>query len=202
MTWEHNRTYRASFFSLPTHIYANTRRSVAPFIHPGTHPPQVVTLQRATRRQGAGAGAGADRSSAAEGSKGSCCRELVLVKEMGVCVPRAGAAKWGLFPRVVLGDTGTGPGRRQPRWDGLMPSMSGMAGQGMVVNLGHLPFRHPMEGYVPVSEMAHADAQFVLQVYDDASRMWQDVRPRYVPVRSTIYVQVIGKSADLCRRGC
>lgn len=94
-----------------------------------------------------------------------------------MCVPRDGAA-WGLSPRVVLGDTGTGLGRRQPRWDGLMPSVSGMAGQGMLVNLGHLPFRHPMEGYLPVSEMAHANARFVLQVYDDASRMWQDVRPR------------------------
>lgn len=96
-----------------------------------------------------------------------------------MCVPRdGGGSAWGLSPRVVLGDTGAGLGRRQPRWDGLMPSISGMAGQGMVVNLGHLPFRHPMEGYLPVSEMAHADARFVLQVYDDAGRMWQDVRPR------------------------
>ena len=107
-----------------------------------------------------------------------------------MCVPRAGAAKWGLSPRVVLGDTSTGPGRRQPRWDGLMPSISGVAGQGMVVNLGHLPFRHPVEGYLPVLEMAHADARFVLQVYDDASRMWRDVRPRYK------YCSAVGRVAD------
>lgn len=132
---------------------------------------QVVTLQRVTRRPGPDCGV-------EEGRDDSCrCREIVLVKEMGVCVPREGGP-WGLSPRVVLGDTAAGLGRRQPRWDGLMPSISGMAGQGMVVNLGHSPFRHPMEGYLPVSEMAHADARFVLQVYDDASRMWQDVRPR------------------------
>lgn len=59
-----------------------------------------------------------------------------------------------------------------------MPSISGVAGQRMVVNLGHLPFRHPMDGYLPVSEIAHADARFILQVYDDESRMWQDVGPR------------------------
>lgn len=98
-----------------------------------------------------------------------------------MCVPREGSA-WGLSPRLVLGDTGAGLGRRQPRWDGLMPSISGVAGQGMVVNLGHAPFRHPMDGgYLPVSELAHADARFVLQVYDDDAKMWQDVRPRWVP---------------------
>lgn len=93
-----------------------------------------------------------------------------------MCVPKEGSV-WGLSPRVVLGDTGISLGRRQPWWDGLMPSISGMAGQGMLVNLGHLPFRHSVDGYLPVSEMAHADARFILQVYDDSSRMWQDVRP-------------------------
>ncbi len=146
--------------------------------------PQVLTLQRATGREGEEEGrGGADAEGPGPSSRRRrrCCRELVLVKEMGVCVPREGSA-WGLSPRLVLGDTGAGLGRRQPRWDGLMPSISGMAGQGMVVNLGHAPFRHPMDGgYLPVSEVAHADARFVLQVYDDDAKMWQDVRPRWVP---------------------
>lgn len=99
------------------------------------------------------------------------------MEEMGVCVPKDGST-WGLSPRVVLGDSGTVLGRRPHRWDGLMPSVSGLAGQGMVVNIGHQPFRYPMNGYASVSQMAHADARFMLQVYDDASRMWRDVRPR------------------------
>lgn len=129
---------------------------------------QVVTLQRTTKRQ--------HERNGVEGNKDLCCTELVLVKEVGVCVPKEGSM-WGLSPRVVVGDTGTGLGRGQPRWDGLMPSISGRAGQGMLVNLGHSPFRHSADGYLPVSEMAHADARFILQVYDDASKMWQDVRP-------------------------
>lgn len=106
-----------------------------------------------------------------------CCEEIVIVKEMGVCVPKEGLA-WGLCPRVVIGDAGIDLGRRQPRWDGLMPTLSGTAGQSMVINLGHSPFRHPMDGYPPVSEAVHADARFVLQVYNDTERMWQDVRRR------------------------
>ncbi|CAM9151525.1 unnamed protein product [Scytosiphon promiscuus] len=127
-----------------------------------------VTLQRTKLR----------RESRGVNGRDLCCKELIIVKEMGVCVPRDGSA-WGLLPRVVLGDTATARGRCQPRWDGLMPSISGVAGQRMVVNLGHLPFRHPMDGYRPVSEVAHADARFLLQVYDDESRMWQDVGPRH-----------------------
>lgn len=99
------------------------------------------------------------------------------MKETGLCVPKEGAA-WGLSPRVVVGDAGSDPGhRRAPRWDGLMPTLSGTAGQSMVINLGHSPFRHPVEGFRPVSEMVHADARFVLQVYRNAERFWEDVRP-------------------------
>lgn len=105
-----------------------------------------------------------------------CCIELVFVKEMGICVPKEGFM-WGLSPRVVLGDTGTSLDRSQPWWDDLMPSISGMAGQQMLVNLGHSPFRHSVDGYLPVSEMAHADARFVLQVYDNTNKIWEDVRP-------------------------
>lgn len=85
---------------------------------------------------------------------------------------------WGLSPRAIVGDTSTGLGRRRPRWDGLMPTLSGTAGQSVVVNLGHSPFRHPIDGYLPVSEMVHADARFVLQIYQDAEKIWQDVRSR------------------------
>ena len=100
---------------------------------------------------------------------------------MGVCVPKEGSA-WGLYPRVVVGDAGERHGLHQPRWDGLMPTFSGTAGESMVINLGHSPFRHPMEGYFPVSEVVHADARFVLQVYNESERMWRDVRRRRVKV--------------------
>ncbi|CAN0355595.1 unnamed protein product [Ectocarpus sp. 6 AP-2014] len=133
------------------------------------HKCKAVTLQRTTEQPGEQRGVE---------DTGQCCEEIIIVEEMGVCVPKNGSA-WGLSPRVVLGDTGTNLGRRQPRWDGLMPSISGTAGQGMVVNIGHLPFRYPMNGYAPVSQVAHADARFVLQVYDDANRMWQDVQPSH-----------------------
>ncbi|CAN0011735.1 unnamed protein product, partial [Ectocarpus sp. 12 AP-2014] len=133
------------------------------------HKCKAVTLQRMTEQPGEQNGVE---------DAGQCCEEIIIVEEMGVCVPKNGSA-WGLSPRVVLGDTGTNLGRRQPRWDGLMPAISGMAGQGMVVNIGHLPFRYPMNGYAPVSQVAHADARFVLQVYDDTNRMWQDVRPSH-----------------------
>ncbi|CAN0528775.1 unnamed protein product, partial [Ectocarpus sp. 12 AP-2014] len=133
------------------------------------HKCKAVTLQRTMEQPGQQRGVE---------DTGQCCEEIIIVEEMGVCVPKNGSA-WGLSPRVVLGDTGTDLDRRQPRWDGLMPSISGTAGQGMVVNIGHLPFRFPMNGYAPVSQLAHADARFVLQVYDDANRMWQDVRPSH-----------------------
>lgn len=106
-----------------------------------------------------------------------CCTELVIVKEMGVCVPLSGSI-WGLSPRMVIGDAGTSPGLRKLRWDGLMPTLSGTAGESMVINLGHAPFRHPVEGYRPVCDMVQADARFVLQVYKHADRMWQDVQRR------------------------
>lgn len=98
---------------------------------------------------------------------------------MGVCVPKDGSA-WGLSPRVVIGDAGERQGLHQPRWDGLMPALSGTAGESVVVNLGHSPFRHPMDGYLPVSEVVHADARFVLQAYEESERMWRDVRHRRV----------------------
>ncbi|CAM9358684.1 unnamed protein product, partial [Hapterophycus canaliculatus] len=135
-----------------------------------------VTLERTTRRSG---------ESRCVEDRDLRCKEIIIVKDMGVCVPREGSA-WGLSPRIVLGDTAPARGRRQPRWDGLMPSISGVAGQRMVVNLGHLPFRHPMDGHLPVSEIAHADARFTLQVYDDESRMWQDVGPRHGLVDSRV----------------
>lgn len=98
---------------------------------------------------------------------------------MGVCVPKEGSA-WGLSPRVVVGDAGERHGMHQPRWDGLMPTLSGTAGESVVINLGHSPFRHPIDGYLPVSEVVHADARFVLQVYKESERMWRDVQHRRV----------------------
>ncbi|CAM9133388.1 unnamed protein product, partial [Laminaria digitata] len=125
-----------------------------------------VTLQRTTkRRQEANSSADQD----------SHCNEILIVKEMGVCVPKEGSA-WGLSPRVVVGDAGERHGLHQPRWDGLMPTLSGTAGESVVINLGHSPFRHPMDGYLPVSEVVHADARFVLQVYKESERMWRDVQ--------------------------
>lgn len=96
---------------------------------------------------------------------------------MGIGVPRDGAA-WGLFPRVVIGVPGTTSGGRNTRWEGLMPTWNCAAGESMIVNLGRSPFRYPMEGYRPLSEMVQADARFVLQVYRGSVPMWEDVRPR------------------------
>lgn len=111
--------------------------------------------------------------------KDSYCSELVLVKETGVCVPKDGTA-WGLSPRVVIGDPVSNPARRGPRWEGLMPTLSCVAGESMVINLGRSPFRYPIDGYQPLCQMVQADARFVLQVYSSAETLWEDVRPRYV----------------------
>lgn len=134
---------------------------------------QRVTLQRTTKRRG-------QRQEAnSSADQDSHCNEILIVKEMGVCVPKEGSA-WGLSPRVVVGDAGERHGLHQPRWDGLMPTLSGTAGESVVINLGHSPFRHPMDGYLPVSEVVHADARFVLQVYKESERMWRDVQHRRV----------------------
>lgn len=134
---------------------------------------QRVTLRRSTKRRGQG------QEVNSNADQDPYCNEIVIVKEMGVCVPKDGSP-WGLFPRVVIGDADERQGLHQPRWDGLMPTLSGTAGESVVVNLGHSPFRHPMDGYLPVSEVVHADARFVMQVYKESERMWRDVRHRRV----------------------
>lgn len=124
-------------------------------------------------------GRNGDRNGGGAGGKQTHCNELVLVEEMGVCVPREGAA-WGLSPRVVLGDPGTSPDRRKRRWEGLMPALSCVSGESMVINIGRSPFRYPMAGYRPLSEMMQANARLVLQVYRGSEPMWEDIRPRCV----------------------
>lgn len=130
----------------------------------------MLTRGRKRRHRG-------DRNFGASSGKHGYCHELVLVKEMGVCVPKDGTA-WGLSPRVVIGDPGTNPGRCKLRWEGLMPTLSCVAGESMIVNLGRSPFRYPMDGYRPLSEVVQADARFVLQVFTGSAPMWEDVRPR------------------------
>lgn len=134
---------------------------------------QRVTLQRSTKRRGQ------SQEVNSNADQDSYCSEILIVKEMGVCVPKEGSA-WGLSPRVVVGDAGERHGMHQPRWDGLMPTLSGTTGESVVINLGHSPFRHPIDGYLPVSEVVHADARFVLQVYKESERMWRDVQHRRV----------------------
>lgn len=134
---------------------------------------QRVTLQRSTKRRGQ------SQEVTSNADQDSHCNEILIVKEMGVCVPKEGST-WGLSPRVVVGDAVERHGLDHARWDGLMPTLSGTAGESVVINLGHLPFRHPIDGYRPVCEVVHADARFALQAYNEPERTWRDVKHRRV----------------------
>lgn len=136
---------------------------------------QRVTLQRSTKRRGQ------SQEVPRNADQDSRCNEILIVKEMGVCVPKEGST-WGLSPRVVVGDAVERHGLHHARWDGLMPTLRGTAGESVVINLGHFPFRHPMDGYRPVCEVVNADARFALQAYNEPERMWRDVKHRRAKV--------------------
>lgn len=122
-------------------------------------------------------GSDSGRSSSNQ-SNNSCCDEIIVVVETGLCVPKEGS-RWGLSPRrldVQCAGTGVPLGwRRNFRWDGLMPILSGMAGQSVKINVSRSAFRYPKQDCLPLAEMADGEARFVIQVYCDADKMWRDV---------------------------